>query len=1085
MDIELEKIINGLLCTDNARIRQATAQLDQAYENPQTLQALCEIVVSNREKQIRQFAAVLLKKRLSKLRFWQLVPSAQKEAIKTGMLQALVEEKEKAVKTAIAQLVGALVRHEAEKRDSWLGELLNFIYDRCNSPDPKESELGASIFATLTDAAPDQFISHMPSICQMFSTVLIAAETRGDLATPTVSQIMLGMTYLVPFVIGHTEAEQLVLRAMPLIVKAVQAFAYKGNADEFSIVFEIMDSLAEYTPKLLNNHVKPLVEFCLDAASNKSVDDAIRVQVGLFIGHMVRLKKKLIVKQKLLEPILNVVFEMMCSEADGEDGDDLFAGESNCTPVSAATQTLDLLALNMSPEKLIPPLLQLLEPALQSQDVLRRRAAFLCMAIIAEGCSEAVCAKYLPVMLNIINSGINDNSPQVRTAAFYALGQFSEHLQPEISKYAPQILPVLFDFLHQLVLELKMGRPEPKHMDRMFYALETFCEHLENDLEPHLPLLMDRLFDTLDPHNSIHVRELALSAIASAALAAKANLMPYFPKIVSILQNYMVKNCDEEHAQLRNQSIDALATIARVVGKENFLPLANDTISYCLMMLEDGPDDPDFRRCIYNLMGALSTVVGDAMSNVFPKIMDRMIETVISSEDVLPNVKDEVTQNFGGGGDAADQDIDLEHTDDEDDDEFDGYQVENDFVIEKEEAILVLKEFSANTGSAFAPYLQTAFENVYKVIDHLQEGVRRAAIEAICEFVISLNKMGDAAGVKRACEIVMPKFAHIARFDEEQGVVIHLLDTLCDVFKDVGRAAVPTTEIAEAIFACIRDVLLSKMACQFNEPTGTGDEDEPEESEYDELLIENAGNLLPAFGSALEPQTFSLYFGRVNQFYLNKLNKAKKIDAPDQRAFVYGALADSFQSLGNCVVVYFDVMYPLFMDGMTDPDPIARQNAFFGIGELVLYAEQKSYDVFPLVLQGLSDAISKETHPGALDNICGAVARLIITNHTMVPLVHVLPVFMSNLPLREDMHENEMVQRAFRVLYSQARPQVVDFIEQMLAVTIHVLYKKDMPDRESNENAVAFVKEVREHYPTKFHTVSNANPEVYNFVQSL
>lgn len=118
---------------------------------------------------------------------------------------------------------------------------------------------------------------------------------------------------------------------------------------------------------------------------------------------------------------------------------------------------------------MIPPLLQLLEPALQNPDPLRRRAAFLCIAVIAEGCSEAICTKYLEVMLNIIKGGIADNVPCVRIASFFALGQFSEHLQPEISGFASQILPVLFDFLHQLVTELKVRRRKEGYI--LFYDM--------------------------------------------------------------------------------------------------------------------------------------------------------------------------------------------------------------------------------------------------------------------------------------------------------------------------------------------------------------------------------------------------------------------------------------------------------------------------------------------------------------------------------------------------------------------------------------------------------------------------------------
>jgi len=213
----------------------------------------------------------------------------------------------------------------------------------------------------------------------------------------------------------------------------------------------------------------------------------------------------------------------------------------------------------------------------------------------------------------------------------------------------------------------------------------------------------------------------------------------------------------------------------------------------------------------------------------------------------------------------------LDNTDGEDDDEEDGYQVENDFVYEKEEAISALKEFATNTGAAFAPYLQTSFENVYKIVEHPHDNIRKIAIEALCAFVTALNKLGDGDGVKRASSIILPKFADMIRNDDEQTVVIHLLDVVGLMFNDVRHKAIPTQEIADLIFACIKDVLNNKVACQFNEPGGAGDEEDIEDSEFDELLIENAGNLLPQFGKTLNPEVFSMYFGRLFQYFLNKL----------------------------------------------------------------------------------------------------------------------------------------------------------------------------------------------------------------------
>lgn len=133
----------------------------------------------------------------------------------------------------------------------------------------------------------------------------------------------------------------------------------------------------------------------------------------------------------------------------------------------------------------------------------------------------------------------------------------------------------------------------------------------------------------------------------------------------------------------------------------------------------------------------------------------------------------------------------------------------------------------------------------------------------------------------------------------------------------------------------------------------------------------------------------------------------------------------------------------------------------------------------------LSQAVSKETEPAALDNICGAIARLIITNAEMVPLDQVLPVFLQKLPLREDYDENASIFKCFKLLYIQARDTIVQSLEQILAVALHVLYKKEFADQDTCENALALIKEIRESYPDKFSAVANSNPEILNFVQSL
>lgn len=91
-------------------------------------------------------------------------------------------------------------------------------------------------------------------------------------------------------------------------------------------------------------------------------------------------------------------------------------------------------------------------------------------------------------------------------------------LQPDISRYASELLPVLFKYLECLCVELQQGNKEPVGLDRMFYALEMFCENLDDSLLPYLPNLMEPLFTLLKSKCSVHLRELVISAIGATGM---------------------------------------------------------------------------------------------------------------------------------------------------------------------------------------------------------------------------------------------------------------------------------------------------------------------------------------------------------------------------------------------------------------------------------------------------------------------------------------------------------------------------------------------------------------------------------------
>lgn len=842
--------------------------MNEALKRPETINLLCEVATRSSQSQLRQYAAVVLRKRLMKLRYWNMVPPEQQELIKNGLLQAILNEPEKFVRTAVSQVVGSLINHEFPKKNQWSSDVLKFIFESAQSTDPRINQLGSETFAIFTETAPDQFIPHIETIGMFCSQAMMAAEQTNNMANPVIFNFIMAMSHLIPFILGNNAGEHIYTAAVPYVVKTLSALA--NDDEKFIDAFDFLENLADHAPKLLTNHIKMCIEFCIEVSRNKDVDEGNRVKAITFIGWLVRIKKKVILKQKLVEPIIATLFELMALPSDdsGDDTEEYFGSNEVTTPMNCATQTLDVLALNIPPKNLIPPLLQLLEPALQtSNDPLQKKAAYLSIAVIAEGCSSTICKKYLRPLLDCIKTGITDQNPVIRNSSLFALGQFSEHLQPEISQFSEEILPILFDYLQMLSNQIRTGGKEPQHIDRVFYAVETFCENLEDALVPHLPILMERLFDCLVPTNSVHLRELALSCVSATANAAKSNLLPYFPRLIEGLRMYLVKSEDEDICTLRPAAIDTLASLARTIGSENFIPLAVDTMDLGLALIED-KNDPDLKRSCYNLFAAMASVLHEQIGSVLERIVTSMIDSVKSTESIVLSNGKESNDIDEDSQENDDQEFDIETSDAEDDDEEDEILgIENAYMEEKEEAIIALKELAEHTGAAFAPYIKVSFEEIYKLLPYPNEDIRQSSVEALCQFVISLYKLQNVEGVKHTLLVLIPKLSEIIHTDEERIVVMAALESFNNIIEELGAAAFEVEGHKDAIFSCIHDVLHGKVTCQFDEPS----EDEEEESEYDIAILESAGEILPKFGKAMSSQEFYAYFGRVFPFFVGKI----------------------------------------------------------------------------------------------------------------------------------------------------------------------------------------------------------------------
>uniref|UniRef100_A0A8C7HC97 Importin 4 n=1 Tax=Oncorhynchus kisutch TaxID=8019 RepID=A0A8C7HC97_ONCKI len=449
------------------------------------------------------------------------------------------------------------------------------------------------VCSKVVESNPEPFKPHYRQLLQLFGTVL------RDLDNPTAMYYsILTLTAMT----AYTGTEEMVRPQSYLFDVLLELFLCVDQ-DQASEAMEVFDELMESEVSIMVPHITEIVHFCLEVSADTTLTDSLRVKALSCIAFLIRLKSKTVLKQKLLNPILQTVFPVLSAapppgEEDPEDEENSNEDDTdNESPKHFAAQVIDTMALHMPPEKLFHQLMPLTQACLASDNPYERKAGLMCLAVLAEGCADHIRTKMLSSMLQTVCQSLSDSNQVVRSAGLFALGQFSEHLQPEVSKYCAELMPLLLGYMSALN-QAKIG-----HVTKAFYALENFLENLGSEIEPYLPTLMETMLSALSNAENLKLKELAVSAIGA---------------------------------------IDTLSVLARTIGKEVFSPLAAECVQLGLN-LTNTIDDPDLRRCTYSLFSAVSTVSPDCLNPHLTAITTIMLLSLKSTEGVTAHLEEDKT----------------------------------------------------------------------------------------------------------------------------------------------------------------------------------------------------------------------------------------------------------------------------------------------------------------------------------------------------------------------------------------------------------------------------------------------------------
>jgi hypothetical protein len=138
---------------------------------------------------------------------------------------------------------------------------------------------------------------------------------------------------------------------------------------------------------------------------------------------------------------------LLAESNDADEDDDL-------APDRAAAEVIDTMALSLS-KHVFPPVFEFASVSSQNANPKYREASVTALGVTSEGCMEWMKDRLEPI-LQIVLGALRDPEQMVRGAASFALGQFAEHLQPEIISHYETVLPCILNALEDVSDEVKV-----------------------------------------------------------------------------------------------------------------------------------------------------------------------------------------------------------------------------------------------------------------------------------------------------------------------------------------------------------------------------------------------------------------------------------------------------------------------------------------------------------------------------------------------------------------------------------------------------------------------------------------------------
>lgn len=1062
---QLEHVLEALGANNTEIIRQAESILKPFVKSIQCIPALLHQIEYSSNVSVRHMAALILKKRINAL--YVKCSDIDKNNVKQNLLRLVTMEPAKPVRTAIAGAAASLAKNVFTSEGNW-PEVFDLLIHLMQSQEESMRALCFNLLGQLSEHVAEHLKPHTQTIAEMILSGCNDPSHNVAVSALSASTIIIGSI--------SDEPEVMIFQGvLSHLLQVMQKCLESGDEDVVAEGLDLIQECAAMEQPLVNDHIQNIVPFAVSIMGNFSLESSTRGVAGQTILSIIELRPKLLAKQNLVQPILEVFVQAIANsdssgagtlysmghrhlnEEDDDEDDDEYNPSMELTEI--AQMCLDRMSLSMNSKSFVGPVLNIISTCMASPDKNLRKAGCAVLGIICEGCNDAI-REILPDILPHLLEAVRDPEYYVRESACFALGQFSEHCQPEILYHHQLILPSLYSALID---------ERPTVQGTCCYVLENFCENLQPDtLLPFLPDLMQRLGQVLSSTNKT-TQEMALAAIAATAVASEKYFLPYTEPIINVLRDTLFVS-EPDMLNIRGRSLECLGHIAVAVGAENYAPYFDMGLQAAMQGVQIGEDS--LKEYAYTYFANCAKVMKNTFDQHLETLVPHLLEVISESElapfteepDILVGLDDD------------------EFEDDEDNEQF-NLTTHEGFINTKKAALCAIGSLADHTGASFYPYLETTLNTLlaenngplwsfHRIIRAEALVTLQYLVKVACLNFGPISPPGKGEVIElhpivRECVIAsLTTCINSMITDVEKLPAAYSIESLESILKLVGMAGMTIMDVdsnksyGDLILQNILTLLKEKGKCQ-TVLNREQDDDEDDDDDHDNLVMDAVCDLIATLAKIIG-EGYMPYFTPM----VKHLMKFTKKNRPHtDRAMSIGCFAEVINEVGQIAGdTYIDTLLPILKEGVADSMESVRRNSAYCFGMLCIRSPNKVTPICLQILQCLyplcirkSDEILSDVGGADIDNALAAVSRMIISCQG-VPLAQVLPVLFNALPIRSDFGEGQTVYQGISHLLLNNEPTIYNLLPQVLTLLTDTLVQHSKYNEETKVISIQTLK---------------------------